>query len=372
MMVAVHGSHGPLRSLWRRAPLWRFVLMSAGLLSLSFVLFPPKIVNIATPATLPVAQEAAYEVTPQTRKRQAAAAAEAAAASRLAAVQKPVRNVAQPEDNHDVNGKPLQQAFSEQKNRADAPKIAELALATASGGDAKANISGVDNALLGRTYQHSIIINGFKLPLPPGDWAMLSRSGLKDKLGATGTAVFFGRVEHKRLVGVIRVYSLRSEEKSNAGFESVRGCAKGNPNNIYESIEAVTPFDHQACWVMHNYFTPPWQQWADRNIKISNLEKAAAGNMTAKGITYPQDLVGIDFIRAEKWGLVEAQYMFSPEVEGISSNTVLSFSEADWNGRNISRFPEKQAYAAKLKRWATDLWPTFQSAFSEAGQPIQR
>lgn len=372
MMVAADGFRGPLRSLWRRAPLWRFALMSAGLLSLSLVLFPPKIIAVAAVGALPVAQEAAYEVTPQTRKLQAAvAAAEAASASRPAAVQKPVHDIAQSKGNHDTNDKPLQQTSSEPQNRAVSPKVAELTLATAPGTDAKTNVSGLDNALLGRTYQNSIMINGFKLPLPLGQWVMLSRSGIKNKLGATGTAAFFARVEHKRLVGVVRVYFLRNEENSNAGFESVRGCTKGNPNNIYESIEAVTPFDHQACWVMQNYFTPPWQQWADRDVKISNLDKAAAGNMTAKGITYPQDLVGVDVVRAEKWGVVEVQYMFSPEQEGISSNAVMSFPEADWNGRNISRFPEKQAYAAKLKKWAVDMWPTFQSAFSAAGPPVQ-
>src|SRR5207248_2331253 len=161
-----------------------------------------------------------------------------------------------------------------------------------------------------------------------------------------------GRIERKRLVGVWRVFALKSKEKPGAGFEAINACARDNPDNHYSFIESLAPFDHQACWIINNYYTPPWQLWADRTVKFSSsLDRAAAGDMAAKGITYPQDFVSVRFFCAEKWGVLDVAYLFSPEAEGLSSNEVLSFREADWHVSNIGRFPDKAAYIAKLKDW---------------------
>ena len=87
--------------------------------------------------------------------------------------------------------------------------------------------------------------------------------------------------------------------------------------------------------------------------------------MTAKGITYPQDFVRVQFARAEVWGLLEVMYLFSPEDEaGITANTAPSFRESDWFVKNITHFPEKVAYMEKIKTWATGFWPKFQAAYA--------
>ncbi len=88
---------------------------------------------------------------------------------------------------------------------------------------------------------------------------------------------------------------------------------------------------HQACWTIRNsVFATPWSKWADRAVKIVSLDRAAAGDMTAKGVTFPQDFMGLTFTRTEKWGLLEVMYLFSPDADGISSNTALAVGEADW------------------------------------------
>lgn len=249
---------------------------------------------------------------------------------------------------------------------AKAPTTAAISMAVP-GAVARPDGSGLNSALLGRTYRQSIRVEGFDVPLPPGQWAVLANGGIHFNSSA-GMAYFLGRIEEKRLVGAIRVFALRSNSQPGTGFPAANGCQAGNPNLNYLYAGSVTAFNHQACWLINNYFTPPLQQWADRAVKIAGLDRAAAGDLTAKGVSYPQDLVDVRFTRAETWGLLEVSYMFNPEAEGISSNTALSARESDWHAPNAPRFPEKMAYLAKMQAWGEGFWPKFQQAF-ESGQP---
>jgi hypothetical protein len=226
---------------------------------------------------------------------------------------------------------------------------------------------GLDAALVGRTYSGSIDVNGFNLPLPPGKWAILANTRVGTPK-APGTGLFLAHIEHRYLVGGVRVFAVRSVDKPGAGFPLIRGCVSGSPRFNYVSMEAATPYDHQGCWTMFNYFTLPMQQWADRGAKIAPLDRVAAGDLAAKGVTYAQDLMDVQFNRTEKWGAMQADYLLSPDSEGIKSTDVVSFTDSDWYASNISRFPEKVAYVGRLKEWAQDFWPRFKSAFDQ-GQP---
>lgn len=310
------------KSLWARAPWWRTCLMAATLLSTAVVLFPPSMGTTNRNASRALPEQVAYQ---------------------------PQRNPTSPHS---------------QQGRAT-PSTANISLATP-GAASPQDPSGLDRALIGRTYTGTVKVDGYEVPLPAGQWAMLANSSVRT-LKASGMAYFFGRIEKKRLVGVVQIIGLKSNERPGDGFKQANGCVAGNPDLNYVFIESITPFEHQGCWSMTNIYTPPYLQWADPAIKISFLDRAAAGDMAAKGVTYPQDFMVLRFFRAEKWGLLEASYWFSPELEGIASSSVLSFREADWQVRNISRFPEKLAYAGKLKKWGAAFWPTFQQAFATGG-----
>jgi hypothetical protein len=249
---------------------------------------------------------------------------------------------------------------------AKAPATAAISMAVP-GAAARPDASGLNGALLGRTYRQSIRVEGFDVPLPPGQWAVLANSSIHFN-SSPGMAYFLGRIEQKRLVGAIRLFALRSNSQPGTGFPAANGCKVRNPNLNYLYAGSVTAFDHQACWLINNYFTPPLQQWADRAVKIAGLDRAAAGDLTAKGVSYPQDLIDVRFTRAETWGFLEVSYLFNPEAEGINSSTALSARESDWHAPNAPRFPEKMAYLAKIQAWGEGFWPKFQQAF-ESGQP---
>jgi len=131
----------------------------------------------------------------------------------------------------------------------------------------------------------------------------------------------------------------------------------------------MTPNGHQACWTIRNVYTTPWMRWADRSLKLQSIDRAAAGAMTADGVTFPQDFVSVTFTRTEQWGLLEVMYLFSPESEGITSNTVLTVGESDWTPANTAKYPEKLAYVDKIKSWGIEFWPAFKGAFDAGHSP---
>lgn len=361
---ASSAGEGAFKSLWRRAPLWRFCLLSAAMLTLLFSLFPPaprqdEIVPLrslsANQATYSPSQRVARDTPPTTGQAQASPQT----------VTEPIRatppNLKATNTSPSTSGSsPPRQAVAPPINAG--PKAAELSLAPPGNVGAKQDGPGAGDGLQNRIQSGSILVSGFKLPLPPGDWAMLANSSLAIP-NSSGMSYFLGRIEGKRLTGAVIVYALKSTLKPGAGFEMSKRC--NDPNAIFVANEGAAAFDHQACWVIHTYFTPPWQQWSDRDVKIPNLTRSAAGDMSAKGVSYPQDFLAVQFFRAEKWGVIDASYLFSPESEGIKSNAAPTFRDADWFPSNIRRFPEKVAYAGKLKDWGASFWPRFKDAFSE-------
>jgi hypothetical protein len=317
-----------LVTLWRRAPLWRLALLTATLGSLLFALFPPgrAVPGLARVGATP--PDAGY----------------------VAQQRPPV-----PPSVPTIPAAPPA-----------APKEATVKLLTG-GAAAAGDGSELDPALLGQLYRGSVMIDGFKVPLPPGEWASLANSTIKQS-SATGFAHFLGRIHHRRLVGAVRIFALRSQSLPGDGFNEVKSCTENNPARLHVVIDdEMQPQAHQACWTIRNVYATPWSRWADKTVKMAFLDRAAAGDMTAKGVTYPQDFVAVTFTRTETWGLLEVMYLFSPEEAGIKSNTVLSVGDADWVAGNIVRYPEKVDYENRMKAWGTEFWPKFKAAFA-AGQ----
>jgi hypothetical protein len=245
------------------------------------------------------------------------------------------------------------------------PQTATLTMVTT--GPAKSpNESGLDAALLGPVYHGAVTIDGFTIPLPPGAWANLAHSTITEQ-SATGDMHFLGQIRSMRLVGAIRIFAAHSKDGLGAGFNEVKSCTEVNPGRTFAAIDdEMVPHGHQACWTIRDVYATPWSQWADRTVKLTSIDRAAAGDMTAQGVTFPQDFIMLTFTRTETWGLLEVGYLFSPESEGITSNVVLAVTETDWTPANISRYPEKVAYIDKLRAWGTAFCPNFKASFAAA------
>ena len=223
--------------------------------------------------------------------------------------------------------------------------------------------SGLDRALLGRTFQDTLLFNGYKVPLPPGQWAMLANGTVTGTRPQNkGTMLFLGQIVQKRLVAAVWVEAMRSP---GLGFVHNPNCS--NPANLYVSDEPDNT-DHQGCRWIRSYFSADIQQWADKSAHIDQIGRAVGRDLAAKGVSYPQELVTAGFCETEKWGRLTAGYMFNPEKEGISSNVVTAFGDSDWYKSNLQRYPEKVAYVSKLQQWAADFQPKFQAAFAAGKQ----
>jgi hypothetical protein len=225
-------------------------------------------------------------------------------------------------------------------------------------------VSGLEKAVLGRTFQSTLLVSGFQVPLPPGEWAILAKGTLTGNVHPEnkGNIYFLGHIVRKRLVGAIWVQAMHSP---GFGFEHNQNCT--NPDNLYVLDQSVG-VEHQACMWIRSFFSADMQQWADKTAHLDQLARAAGRDLAAKGVTYPQELVTVGFQRAEKWGEITAGYLFSPEKDGISSSIAPSYRDSEWYKANLQRYPEKLAYVTRLQQWAMSFSPKFQVAFDGGKQ----
>jgi hypothetical protein len=337
------------KRLWKRAPIWRLCGMSAAVFTLMFVLFFNRTTPQPASTSASTAGQASYQPEPVSKPSNDVSSAVAPPVANAASVAGPPSAV--------VPSKPAVPPK---------PQTANLSLATP--GNASGKAGDLDNALGGRSYSGSVNVDGYKVPLPAGSWVILSNAHYKSP-HATGELVFLGQVKNKRLVGGARITALHTAGSAGEGFPpKLSGCSEANHIDLYVVPEAMDANGHQSCWLINSFFTPPLQQWADRATKIDVLDRAAGGDLAAKGVTYPQDFVRIRMTRTESWGVLEVAYLFSPDTAGIKSNEAISAADTDWAHTNISRYPEKLAYVDKMKQWATQFWPGFKSGF-DTGAP---
>jgi hypothetical protein len=356
-----------VKTLWRRSAAWRFCLLMALLLTMLAVLFPPRMrAPPALPLPAPIANSS-YQI-PAVPTAPATAPAGAKTTASAAAPALPVQRTS-PGSAYPASARsaPPTAAPSPQTSPGNQAQVATLSLATPGGQSMVDQRSGLDRALLGRTYQDYILASGFKVPLPPGQWAMLANTSIAARAHPEnkGIAYFLGDIENKRLVGAVWFYAMRSTPPPGVGFEEFKGCAM--PDNLYSSHGPVSAFGHQSCWTMHAFFTPPMQQWGDKAVKMDETVRAAAGDMAAKGVSYPQDFVIVQFFQSETWGLLNVSYLFSPDKDGVSSDVAPTLQDSDWFGTHVQKSALQVAYVEKLRKWGEAFLPKIMAAF-ETGQ----
>lgn len=204
--------------------------------------------------------------------------------------------------------------------------------------------------------------NGFNVKLPPGDWVLLANQTIRLPQ-SSGLVYFLGKLDGKRLTGAVRLFAIRSNDASSAELTPLKGCQPDDAGMLHVEADPAFPGGSRGCWSMSNFFTPGMLQWADRAVNMPSIDRAAAGEMSAKGISYPQDFVAVKMGRSEPWGLLEVYYMFSPDAEGIRSTPALSYRDSDWHASNHHRMPEQQAYVDKIQHWGAQHWAEFKRDF---------
>jgi serine/threonine protein kinase len=221
----------------------------------------------------------------------------------------------------------------------------------------------VDHAQIGSVYQGSFQTYGYDVPLPPGEWMLLSGAQTIPSLrsGNSGHDYLLARIERQRVIEGMRIQALRSAPVPGVGFARYIYCE--DPSNLYAQIEALNADGHQSCWRIYELFTGGWLDLAS---DPDSVHAAAVRRLLETGVSFPQDLVTVAFFRAETWGALLVSYSYSPEHDGIQSHTATNVSGSDWYVGNVNRYPEKQDYLAKLRDWGNASWPKFKQAFEQA------
>lgn len=216
-----------------------------------------------------------------------------------------------------------------------------------------------------RPFTNSFAMDGFELPLPPGQWLTLAGGDAREG-NAVGKHYLLGQIEHGRLMAAVQVTSLRNRTQL-LSFHG-KGCdALHGPSVYSQELEPASSADHQSCWRLSHVFTPPLQHWHDAAVPMSMLMRTGAATLAASHVGYAQDYVQVEFIRAEPWGLLEASYWFNPEREGIASDPAELPGNSNWRAGNVSRYPEKLAFIDGLKQWGGIFRERFDRAF-DAGK----
>lgn len=350
---------GAWRRLWARAPIWRSAVLLATVATVLFVCLGRNPPHLRGSTSEDLQATASYTAQPRPQTEPAPPPAIPAGDLPRAAMPAPPEvPVAHPRK---------QEAARIQQPAPAAPREVPLALSRPAGSAYSDPVQGASpgaKAPMGKTFRDMFEVGGHRLPLPPGTWTVLSdiRGNRPDQTIAT---YFLGRIEHQRLAGALIVQSVVAKTSPATGFPVARSCDDGNA--LYVVNESNEPNGSQSCWLMHNIFTPPWTHWDDRSVRIGQAERAAAGEMSVRGISYPQDFVVVEFHRAEKADLLHVAYLFSPEQEHINTSPASTFRDSDWYGPNVARDAARVAYVGRLRDWGANWWNRYKQAFASVG-----
>ena len=127
------------------------------------------------------------------------------------------------------------------------PHTASIAMASPNGAS-PVDQSRLDAPLVGRAYQQSVPVDRFEVPLPPGQWAMMASGSVKSRGGA-GIACFLGKIEHRRMIGAVRISALRGNDHPGAGFPAFNGCVPGNPTLNRPFVDSIARGGREGCWL---------------------------------------------------------------------------------------------------------------------------
>jgi hypothetical protein len=316
-----------VRTLWRRAPLWRSLIYLACPLSALVLFLPHEVHQTRTPW-----QETASYVPPV----------------------KPHLAVAQPSSSPSVSpGTPNPDTSVPTRANPPAPTNVSITLGAPSNSVATDTTGSAPpvSGEVGKVYSGFYPIHGRRLPLRPGSWTVLAEIA-SQRPDSDLHSVLLGQIEGHRLKGAV----LFTDFQSLRGGWTSRFAGCTDRYNLDSHVDDGSPA-RQACWTVRNVFSTAWKQWRDRNMKMDPIFRAAAGELEIKGVQYPQDLLQVFFHTADDGGALNAVYYFNPTDEGLTATPVSMWLRSDWSADNIGRYPDKVAYEKRLNSWGSQWWP---------------
>jgi hypothetical protein len=235
---------------------------------------------------------------------------------------------------------------SEANGSTDTSVNPSTAMATASPSAAVA-ASVPKDALMGRSFIDRIVVGGEAIPLPSGTWITLAhfraRPGSVD-----GDAVILGRIEDKRLSGMVAINAFSHAVPSAAsGFDAFPNCERDD--YLVRNRDRNEARGEQRCWWV-NHATGIWTGQA--------AFRAAFAELGQRGISPPLVMLNVGFRRATTQGFATAFYYFDPERERIRSMST-TWADSEWHKSRVASDPERVRYVQQLERWGESWAPIY-------------
>lgn len=363
------------QALWRRAPVWRRILL-AGIFSVSafIALSPvPDLGSKATTGPAAPAQTDATYVSPISapvrsilaeRIAEAAAAQEAAerakaeAATALEQARQARAELAQSQSRPPppAAASPASPANTVAGLVAPNPSIPSSNQPV--GGVEADHVYFVTNGVNGAAGE--LKAAGRSIPLPTGPFERIAVG--QEALGGTRQySAAFAQFSGTMLVAIVVVNLTPRTEKIGTGLRSYTPCARRDLHFI--EVVANEDFGRQECRYINHIWPTAWD-----GSDSSALFRSVAAGLKARDSQLPSALLQSMFHFADKDDLLRVFYFFNPEVKGIASARTASWIESDWHKGYLARDARRIDYLGELQKWTND-WAQFIRPAFTGGSP---
>ena len=213
---------------------------------------------------------------------------------------------------------------------------------------------------MGKTLTGQVPVQGKFVPLPPGEWLVVAHFPAPGE-GAV-ESLYLAQLNKDTLTKAVLIQSMRLGGEPGPGFRRSAQCSR--TALLYTKTISNEDFGRQDCWTINHTV----QVRSERDSP--SLIRAAIGELEARGVKYPPVMLSAFFRLADKQSFQHAIYYFNPESDGIASSPTPIWDDSDWHRNYIRQYPDKVAYANKLRGWAEGWHTQVRDAF-ESAQPPQ-
>ena len=176
-----------------------------------------------------------------------------------------------------------------------------------------------------------------------GDVAALKRMGCIAEIVSWRTRLFAPDTAVKILRSGLRIQY--PYENRSSGWRASKWCRRGNL--IHLKVKANYDGTQIDCWGISHSTMTSRREGAVRDAR-RYLQKL--------NVKIPITFVYVQFFKVKYSEFLRLADLFNPEADGVAKpKNVGSFSLNDYHPDQIGQYPEKQAYVAKIKKWA-ETW----------------
>jgi len=183
-----------------------------------------------------------------------------------------------------------------------------------------------------------------KVPLPLGDWKLLSISTFRTS-GSNAEIRSHWLIRHNKtlVTGLMRIRVPVDSPTSH--WIISRDCS--------EKMKRRAWYFHEDSYEKHEDCNVLYPTWGLRST-AKGWQKTF-GYITRSGLTMPNGFVAGRFTRSDNEEYLRIGIWVPPEHYGFQRERKYLPSNSPWNINNIGAFPKKKAFMEKAKAWA-DTW----------------